>query len=526
MFRDVNGKPFWSLGVTCVGTGPKPSEVKPENPEYAAFRLFPNDRAWAVDTIAKLKSYGINSLGGWCDNDKLNLVPVASRMPYFVVLHLGAYYRAPWDDLFSDDATKAMEKAAADQISKLRDDPNLVGYFTDNELGWWREAVFSNYIGLPAKSPGKKRIIAFLRRHYRDNFELLKRDFDTSATSFVDLDASAKLLPGRQGMKPVIGWLTEITTYYYKTVRDLVKKYDSKRLIMGDRYAQFYYPNVAKVASKYVDVISTNYGSEWNTGENSRSFLDSLYAITKKPILITEFYMAAMENRSGNKNSSGGFPVVETQQQRAVAVSRYLADLGSRPYVVGAHWFQFTDEPTHGRGDGENYNMGLLDIHGVPYDGTVEAFRQFRTSPPIGYGSSTVPRAPDGAEKGLRDWDKRNGFVKPTNVDKPADLYLAKSGNRLLVGLHVMDFMDGKIFKGGKVPDQDLPTLTIVVNGNRYTVRYGGEKASVTGGASAVQTVGVKSEVIVSVPLPAGKVDLKAELVFEGRTSKARWVWR
>ena len=34
------------------------------------------------------------------------------------------------------------------------------------------------------------------------------------------------------------------------------------------------------------------------------------------------------------------------------------------PYVVGADWFQYYDEPPHGRKlDGEDYNFGLVDIH-------------------------------------------------------------------------------------------------------------------------------------------------------------------
>jgi hypothetical protein len=40
---------------------------------------------------------------------------------------------------------------------------------------------------------------------------------------------------------------------------------------------------------------------------------------------------------------------------------RVWEEISEPPYVVGADWFQYYDEPTHGRADGENYNFGLVD---------------------------------------------------------------------------------------------------------------------------------------------------------------------
>lgn len=46
------------------------------------------------------------------------------------------------------------------------------------------------------------------------------------------------------------------------------------------------------------------------------------------------------------------------------------------PAIVGAHWFQCYDESTTGRADGENYQIGFLDICDTPYDETVAAARE------------------------------------------------------------------------------------------------------------------------------------------------------
>ena len=35
--------------------------------------------------------------------------------------------------------------------------------------------------------------------------------------------------------------------------------------------------------------------------------------------------------------------------------------------MIGAHWFQWLDEPVTGRPDGENYNIGFVDVTDQPY---------------------------------------------------------------------------------------------------------------------------------------------------------------
>ncbi|MNV76632.1 hypothetical protein D3C71_1699930 [compost metagenome] len=45
--------------------------------------------------------------------------------------------------------------------------------------------------------------------------------------------------------------------------------------------------------------------------------------------------------------------------------------------IIGAHWFQYLDQPASGRLlDGENGHLGLVAITDVPYTGFVEAVRR------------------------------------------------------------------------------------------------------------------------------------------------------
>lgn len=157
--------------------------------------------------------------------------------------------------------------------------------------------------------------------------------------------------------------------------------------------------------------------ADWADGNLSHFYLDTLHHLTKKPIIVTEYYMSATENRSGNKNSSAGFPVVQTQTERAVSFRNNLTAIAELPYVVGAHWFQYMDEPMFGRPDGEDYNMGLIDINDKPYEELTAAADALKiekihaeATPKI-KNSAEIPKATRDAEKGLRWWNKKASFV-------------------------------------------------------------------------------------------------------------------
>jgi agarase len=46
------------------------------------------------------------------------------------------------------------------------------------------------------------------------------------------------------------------------------------------------------------------------------------------------------------------------------------------PFVVGAHWFKYADEPAEGRFDGENSNYGLVNIRDEPYTEFINVVRE------------------------------------------------------------------------------------------------------------------------------------------------------
>jgi hypothetical protein len=47
----------------------------------------------------------------------------------------------------------------------------------------------------------------------------------------------------------------------------------------------------------------------------------------------------------------------------------------SFPAFIGSSWFQWVDQPSTGRMDGENYNIGLVDVTDRPYRELIGAMK-------------------------------------------------------------------------------------------------------------------------------------------------------
>ena len=64
-----------------------------------------------------------------------------------------------------------------------------------------------------------------------------------------------------------------------------------------------------------------------------------------------------------------GRPSRRRQRERTRACLRPLPSCSRRqPGFVGAHWFQYTDEPLTGRTlDGENAHIGFITVADLPY---------------------------------------------------------------------------------------------------------------------------------------------------------------
>ena len=100
------------------------------------------------------------------------------------------------------------------------------------------------------------------------------------------------------------------------------------------------------------------------------AFLDRLHQLTGRPILLGEFHFGAPGG-----GLSAGLGQTRDQLERGVAYRYYLENAAAHPALIGAHWFQWWDQPNTGRSDGENYNIGLVDVTDRPYPEMVAAMQ-------------------------------------------------------------------------------------------------------------------------------------------------------
>src|SRR5207237_3369228 len=113
--------------------------------------------------------------------------------------------------------------------------------------------------------------------------------------------------------------------------------------------------------------------------------------------LLTEWFFAARENRTGNSNN-GHLMTVETQAERARGAAAATLNFARIPAIVGSQWFQYYDHPKGGRADGEDYDFGLVDIDNRPYEGLAAALTEAnRQAPAIHAAATAAPESGPGA---------------------------------------------------------------------------------------------------------------------------------
>ena len=92
-----------------------------------------------------------------------------------------------------------------------------------------------------------------------------------------------------------------------------------------------------------------------------------------KPLIIGEFHFGALDRGMFH----AGLGPTGSQQERAESFKRYVRSVEDCPAFVGCHWFEYIDEPNTGRClDGENYNIGFVDVTDTPYPEMVEAAKE------------------------------------------------------------------------------------------------------------------------------------------------------
>jgi hypothetical protein len=261
----------------------------------------------------------------------------------------GTYQKAghmgyPEDCIFVfDPEFESFCNERAKQLSATKDDPYLLGHFSDNELPFPEDAL-DKFLKLSKREYGYKAAEKWLKE---------RKGGSTDGSLITDEDREL--------------FLELVADKYFSITSRAIKKYDPNHLYLGSRFhgKTLRQKPVFIAAGKYVDVISINYYNKWTPdSDGMQNWVDW----SGKPILITEWYVKGAD--SGLPNESGAGWIVPTQADRGLFYQNFTLALLQFKGCVGWQWFKYIDndpQATDVDPSNNDSNKGIVTISFQPY---------------------------------------------------------------------------------------------------------------------------------------------------------------
>ena len=340
----------------------------------------------------RLRSWGLNTIGNWSDSR----IYLLKKTPYCVAgsfrspsIEGSRGYWGKFKDPFHPDFAKNVRAGMAREVGTTAGDPMCIGYFVDNEIAWGNDTSLAvAALESPPDQPAKRAFLADLKAKYGTT-QKLNAAWGTNHASWDALARSTAAPDRKRAAADLHAFYDRIAEQYFKTCREAVKEVAPNHLYLGCRFA-WVNDRAARVAAKYCDVVSYN--------QYKRSVAQfAMPGGIDMPVIIGEFHFGALDRGMFHT----GLVPVASQEERAEAYQAYVRGAVENPQIVGTHWFKYQDESTTGRPlDGENYQIGFLDVCDTPYPETVAACRE------VGYslypsGGPAKKSGPAAERKGL-----------------------------------------------------------------------------------------------------------------------------
>lgn len=322
-----------------------------ERNKKALVQKFGTPENWINESINMLQENGFNCAGSWSETKAIIEANKTLKKPMAYTINWnfmssygrergGTYQQAghmgyPKDAIFVfDPEFETFCDRHAQQLLLTKDDPNLFGHFSDNEMPFKKEAL-DNYLQLPENEPGFKAAVKWLK----DN----------------NIEKSAITDEHRERFLSLVG------DKYFSIVSKSIKKYDPNHMYIGARFHsnEKHQKAFMETIGKYVDIVSNNYYNYWTPDENHMKEWEQW---TGKPFLVTEYYTKGEDSGMGNQTGAGW--IVRTQKDRGLFYQNFNLALLESKNCVGWHYFKYQDnDPTAKGVDPSNVdaNKGIVN---------------------------------------------------------------------------------------------------------------------------------------------------------------------
>ena len=406
---DPDGYLFWTSGVNCVSTSSYKTGIDyrehyfeklpaKDSPFYSSqnwsthgfykdklpfksFNFYAQNLSFKYGsdwldkfretTIKRFKSWGLNTIGFVSDSGLIK----KKKIPYTGSVWIrntpkiegSEGYWGPFHDVFDPNFRIAVRNSVQQQQLGAND-PWCIGFFVDNELSWGDSGSLAiGALKSEASQPAKIKFINDLKTKYI-SISALNKSWESNYENWNALLQSKT--PSITNSHPdAIAFYSELADTYFRTINEELKAIAPNNNYLGCRFAWGNNIYVMSAAAKYMDIISFN------------KYEYSIHHVTlpegiDKPIMIGEFHYGILDKVSLHV----GVRAAKDQADRGVKYQNYIRSGLENPLVVGAHWFQYVDQPITGRGDGENYNVGLIDVCDRPFTELTEKIKETNTN--------------------------------------------------------------------------------------------------------------------------------------------------
>lgn len=398
---DPEGCAFFSAGLDCVGLKAVQTELDstrrwhkrlPERngeyreaylerhgegymgdasqPEFFCYDAANLMRAFGADWKAKgtkiirdyMVEWGFNTLGNWSDPEFIR----AARLPWVLPLRgfpdkiIDRKIFRDFPDVYSAQFAEESENYAK-QLAEHREDPFLIGYFMRNEPEWaFVEdiCIAEEMLENPENNDSKREFIRWASVRYGD-IARLNGAWRTAFQSFGELEKPLRRARSlsQAAAADLEAFSAMMIDRYVRLPAQALRRMDPNHMNLGMRYAYVDNPSLL-AGSDCFDVFSVNCYRMDPGGETDR-----LGALTGLPVIIGEYHIGALDRGL----PATGLKAVASQADRGRAYRCYVESAAASPCCLGAHYFTLSDQSALGRFDGENYQIGALDVCFSPY---------------------------------------------------------------------------------------------------------------------------------------------------------------
>ena len=342
---DPEGNLYINVALNSISIG------KSDRNKKAVSEKFGSNEKWISKTLEILEENGFNCAGSWSDAKAIIGANQTAKRPFAYTINWnfmstygkerGGTFQQPGHTGYPNDAIfvfdpgfEAFCDRHARKLLDTKDDPNLFGHFSDNEMPFKLKSL-DNFLALPESEPGHQAAVKWLKEKGITGDQITGQH--------------------REEFMALVG------EKYFSTVSKAIKKYDPNHLYIGARFysEEKNHAEFMKSAGKYLDLISNNYYNYWTPDSTQMA---DWTAWTGKPFIVTEYYTKGED--SGMPNQSGAGWIVRTQRDRGLFYQNYNLALLESKNCIGWHYFKYQDnDPTAKGVDPSNIdaNKGIVD---------------------------------------------------------------------------------------------------------------------------------------------------------------------